>query len=111
MLFPISGPASRSISTIRGRATRGRSRVLFFIEVCPNRTIIDSTEINGGFSEPSAATTLQVWVDKLAKTEDRYVEINEYPGQIFDLWCDPSRYPILVIDRTGKDNQDFKAVT
>jgi hypothetical protein len=58
----------------------------FFNEVCPNPTIVDSTEINGGLSEPSAATTLQVWIDKLEKTEDRCVEIKEHSGQIFDLW-------------------------
>ncbi|KAH9960225.1 hypothetical protein BGW80DRAFT_1256287 [Lactifluus volemus] len=53
----------------------------FFYEVCPNRTIIDSTEINGGLSEPSAATTLQVWIDKLEKIEDRCVEIKEHQGR------------------------------
>ncbi|KAH9960233.1 hypothetical protein BGW80DRAFT_1464419 [Lactifluus volemus] len=58
----------------------------FFNEVCPNPTIIDSTEINGGLSEPSAATTLQAWIDKLEKTEDGCVEIKEHSGQIFDLW-------------------------
>ncbi|KAH9966164.1 hypothetical protein BGW80DRAFT_1230443 [Lactifluus volemus] len=58
----------------------------FFNEVCPNRTIINSTEINGRLSKPSAATTLQAWIDKLEKTEDRCVEIKEHSGQIFDLW-------------------------
>ncbi|KAH9958800.1 hypothetical protein BGW80DRAFT_1372781 [Lactifluus volemus] len=58
----------------------------FFNEVCPNPTISDSTEINGGISEPSAATTLQVWIDKLEKIEDRCVEIKEHSGQIFYLW-------------------------
>ncbi|KAH9955516.1 hypothetical protein BGW80DRAFT_1394029, partial [Lactifluus volemus] len=57
----------------------------FFNEVCPNPTISDSTEINGGISEPSAATTLQVWIDKLEKIEDRCVEIKEHSGQIFYL--------------------------
>jgi hypothetical protein len=53
----------------------------FFYEVCPNPTIIDSTVINGGLSEPSAATTLQAWFDKLEKTEDRCVEIKEHQGR------------------------------
>ncbi|KAH9960224.1 hypothetical protein BGW80DRAFT_1256285 [Lactifluus volemus] len=52
-----------------------------FYDVCPNPTIIDSTEINGGLSEPSAATTLQAWIDKLEKTEDRCVEIKEHQGR------------------------------
>ncbi|KAI0245909.1 hypothetical protein BJV78DRAFT_229049 [Lactifluus subvellereus] len=57
----------------------------FFDEVCLNRTIIHSQEINGPLWNASAATILQAWVEKLEQTEDRCVEINGYSGQIFDL--------------------------
>ncbi|KAH9958798.1 hypothetical protein BGW80DRAFT_1564856 [Lactifluus volemus] len=81
-----------------------------FYDVCPNPTIIDSTEINGGLSEPSAATTLQAWIDKLEKTEDRCVEIKEHQGRssiygpemlietskrLLDIWPSLDTSPIL----------------
>ncbi|KAI0245906.1 hypothetical protein BJV78DRAFT_1286980 [Lactifluus subvellereus] len=59
----------------------------FFKEVCPNPTIIDCKEIGGdALSTASAATIVQVWIDKFDRMEDRYVEIKEHSGQIFDLW-------------------------
>ena len=57
----------------------------FFNQVCPNPTIIDCQEVNSGLSDASAATILQVWIDKLERTEDRCVEIKEHSGQIFDF--------------------------
>jgi hypothetical protein len=65
----------------------------FFNQVCPNRTVIDSREVNNALSDASAATLLQAWVDKLEQTEDRCIEIEEHSGQIFDLWCVISCYP------------------
>ncbi|KAH9958796.1 hypothetical protein BGW80DRAFT_1465117 [Lactifluus volemus] len=70
----------------------------FFYEVCPNPTIIDSTEINGGLSEPSAATTIQAWIDKLEKIENRCVEIKESIGtskRLLDIWPSLVTSPIL----------------
>ncbi|KAI0245903.1 hypothetical protein BJV78DRAFT_1136456 [Lactifluus subvellereus] len=58
----------------------------FFNQVCPNPTIIDCQEINGGLSDASATTILQAWIDKLEQTEDRCVEIKEHSGQIFDFY-------------------------
>ena len=59
----------------------------FFDQVCPSPTIIDRREVNAALSDPSAATILQAWLDKLERTEDRCVEIKGSTGQIFDFMC------------------------
>ncbi len=54
----------------------------YFYEVCQNRTVIASYEVNDALHDPSAGTLIQTWTDKMAP--HRCVEIAQSPPEIFD---------------------------
>ena len=54
----------------------------YFYEVCEDRTIIESSEVNDALLDPSAETLIQKWTDKMAPY--RSVEIAQSPPEIFD---------------------------
>ncbi|KII84728.1 hypothetical protein PLICRDRAFT_179075 [Plicaturopsis crispa FD-325 SS-3] len=58
----------------------------YFNEVCPNRTIVSSNEVNDGMSSPSAGLVYEQWLEKLSAIEDPCVEVDRNSNQIFDIW-------------------------
>ncbi|RDX54563.1 hypothetical protein OH76DRAFT_976578 [Lentinus brumalis] len=62
-----------------------------FYEVCQDRAIIASADVNDVLTNPSAGTLIQAWTDKMAP--HRCVEIALSPPEIFDehLFADAGR--------------------
>ncbi|KAM5537139.1 hypothetical protein V8D89_009285 [Ganoderma adspersum] len=63
----------------------------YFYEVCEDRAIIESSEVNDALLDPSAETLIQRWTDKMAP--HRCVEIAQSPPEIFDehVFADAAR--------------------
>ena len=54
----------------------------YFYEVCQDRALIRSDEVNGALTDPSAETLIQTWAEKTAA--HRCVEVVASPPEIFD---------------------------
>ena len=54
----------------------------YFYEVCQERTIIGSYEVNNLLVDPTASTLIQAWSEKLAS--HRCVETEMSPPEIFN---------------------------
>ena len=54
----------------------------YFYDVCQDRAVIGSYEVNNKLSEPTAETLIQAWAQKLEP--HRCVEIEMSPPEIFD---------------------------
>jgi hypothetical protein len=75
--FPPGDPAPRAVSQE------------YFKEVCPNRTIIDSMEVNEHLRLNVNVPALEIfekWVEKLNSIEDPCVEIELESFQLFEIW-------------------------
>ena len=54
----------------------------FFYQVCQDRTILSSGEVNHQLFKPSAERLIQAWTERMAP--HRCVEIGRRPPEIFD---------------------------
>ena len=54
----------------------------YFYDVCQDRTVVESSEVNNQLRDPSAETLIQKWADKIEPL--RCVEIAQSPPEIFD---------------------------
>ena len=54
----------------------------YFYQVCQDRTIVSSREVNHQLFKPSAERLIQAWTEKMAP--HRCVEIEMRPPEIFD---------------------------
>ncbi|KAI8970876.1 hypothetical protein BD414DRAFT_501473 [Trametes punicea] len=54
----------------------------YFNEVCPNRTVIGSSEVNDALVDPSAETLIQAWTERMGP--HRCVEVETGSPEIFD---------------------------
>ncbi|CDO70611.1 hypothetical protein BN946_scf184748.g8 [Trametes cinnabarina] len=63
----------------------------YFHEVCPNRTVISSFEVNDALDNPSAEILIQAWSKRMAP--HRCVEVDMSPPEVFDehLFADARR--------------------
>lgn len=69
----------------------------YFYEVCPNRTIIDSGEVNADIRFDDSVGALQIvnkWVEKLNSIKDPCVEISQKSYQLFEIWYFYSLYSL-----------------
>ena len=58
----------------------------FFHKVCHTKTVIDPSDMRTKYFDASAMTTISAWIDKLARAEDRCVEIMPKTNSIFEFW-------------------------
>lgn len=58
----------------------------FFHKVCQTKTVIDPSDMRIKYFDASAMTTINAWIDKLARAEDRCVEIMPKTNSIFEFW-------------------------
>lgn len=87
--FTFSGPITGGPFPPGGDAPRAVSKK-YFNSVCPNRTVIDATEVNTEeirYNKSIGASAIfDKWVEKLNLIDDPCIEITQNSEHVFDIW-------------------------